>query len=158
VANTTSVSFFLAHCIRVDHFSVELPSCKTKDSSSLKIKAPSVKVITSWVTGISSRRFRGALSMSSKSTCSADKTILELLTSAKMVAAILVVSLTVEMNGPKVSATLPAAAMMPMIDAATLRGSAMICFGVMIIVEVHLEVLDNICGHESSAYPSPLKL
>ena len=76
--------------------------------------------------------------MSSKSTCSADKTILELLTSAKMVAAILVVSLTVEMNGPKVSATLPAAAMMPMIDAATLKGSAMIYFDMGKVVESHL--------------------
>lgn len=86
--------------------------------------------------------------MSSKSTRSADRIILELLTSAKMVAALLVVSLMVEMNGPKVSATLPAAAIMPMIDAATLKGSAMIYFGMGKVVDDHLEALDNIHCHD----------
>ena len=82
-----------------------------------------MNVAISWSSWIRSFRFRGIKSGSSKSFCNADKIMMELLISEQIARVLGCASLSIDMTGPRISTTFPAAAKIPTIDAATLRGS-----------------------------------
>jgi len=84
---------------------------------------PSVSTATSWSIGINAVRLREAVFRLFRRVWSADKMILELLTSEYVVVALFDASFSAATTGPKISITFPAAARIPTIDAAALRGS-----------------------------------